>query len=98
MTVSLAKPMAVELSTRTGVGGWGWPSSSRVVRRGVASLVLWKRVPNSASAAEENTIFIMAARWRMVPFRMSGPDLLPRKKCPPWWLRAPMAFRYEESL
>ena len=51
VTVSLARPTAVELSTKTGAGCWGWPSSSRVVRRGVASLVLWKRVPNSASAA-----------------------------------------------
>ena len=42
VTVSLARPTAVELSTKMGVGGWGWPSSSRVVRRGVASLVLWK--------------------------------------------------------
>ena len=78
MTVSLARPTAVELSTKTGVGGWGWPSSSRVVRRGVASLVLWKRAPNSASAAEERTIFIMAARLRTAPLRMSGSDLLPR--------------------
>ncbi len=37
LIVSLAKPAAVELSVCIGVGGWGWPSSLRVVRRGMAS-------------------------------------------------------------
>ena len=83
----------MELSTKTGVGGCGCPSSSRVVGRGVASLVLWKRAPNSASAAEERTIFIMAARLRTVPLSMSGSVLLPRYRLPPWQLCAPTALR-----
>ena len=53
VTVSLASPTAVELSTRVGVGGWGWPSSSSVVQSRVACLVLWKRALNSASAADD---------------------------------------------
>ena len=36
LIVSLAKPSAVELSTRIGVGGCGCPSSVRVVRIGSA--------------------------------------------------------------
>ena len=37
--VSIVSPTAVELSVVTGIGpNCGWPISSRVVRRGVASL------------------------------------------------------------
>jgi hypothetical protein len=34
-------------------GGWGWPISSRNVRKGQASLPLWKRAASSPSAALE---------------------------------------------
>ena len=54
--VSLARPTAVELSTRTGVGGQGWCNSLRVVQRIVASFVLTNNPPNLASAVEETTI------------------------------------------
>jgi hypothetical protein len=41
-------------------GGWlGWPMSARVVRNQAASLPLWKRAPDSASAAEETTTLRM---------------------------------------
>ena len=39
-TDSLAIPLAVELSVTIGVGGCVWPSSSRVMRSGTASLPL----------------------------------------------------------
>ena len=40
LMVPFAKPSAVELSTRIGVGGCGCPSSWRVVRIGMASWLL----------------------------------------------------------
>jgi hypothetical protein len=49
----------VMLSVTMGVGGCGWPSSSRHVRRGHAALPLWNKVPNSASAALDMTSFMI---------------------------------------
>jgi hypothetical protein len=42
------------LSVWIGVGGWGCPSSSRQVRRGHASLPLWKTAASSALATGDN--------------------------------------------
>ena len=82
--------------TCMGVGGWGCPSSSRVVRIGKASLELRKVAPIAASAAEDMPVFMSWPRVRMATFlvgRMGGLLLLltsrsARKKWPPAWLRA----------
>ena len=54
-------PWAVLLSVRIGVGSWGCPSSSSVLRSGTASLALMKSPPSSASAAEDMTRRIILA-------------------------------------
>ena len=60
----LAKLTAVVLSTWIGVGGCGWPISSRQMRRGMASLAERKAEPISASAAELITFFmILESTW-----------------------------------
>ena len=55
----MAIPEAVELSVFIGVGGWGCPISSNVVRNITASLPLTKSPPISASAADAITFFMM---------------------------------------
>ena len=57
-----ANTTAVVLSTCMGVGGWGCPSSSRVVRIGKASLAFRKVAPISASAAEDMKVLMI---WHM---------------------------------
>ena len=61
---SVRMPWQVALSVRMGEAGWGWISSTRVVRKGPASWALWKAAPTSASAADERTFFIMRTRNR----------------------------------
>jgi hypothetical protein len=56
LKVLFAIPEAVELSVLIGVGGWGWLSSSSVVRIGTASWPLAKRPPTSASTADAMTL------------------------------------------
>jgi hypothetical protein len=51
--------VVVELSDWSGVSGWGWPSSMRVVRRTVPSCALTKRAPTLASAADAMTLHRM---------------------------------------
>ena len=56
MTVSFMIPVAHRLSNCRGVGPCLWPSSSRVVRRGTASLALMYPEPVSDSCAEDITL------------------------------------------
>ena len=52
-------PRAFVLSVCIGVGGCLWPIVSNAWRDGIASLKLMKRAPNSDSAAEDMTAFII---------------------------------------
>ena len=60
-------PSAVVLSVCIGVGGCLWPIVSNARRAGIASLQLMKRAPNSASAAEDMTAFMICEMVRMYP-------------------------------
>jgi hypothetical protein len=66
LMLSFAMPHAVELSVCTGVGGCGYPISSRVVHKMVAFLVFSNSAPISASKAEAKTEFMMAVVARTV--------------------------------
>ena len=58
---------AVVLSVCIGVGGCLWPMVSNAWRAGIASLQLMKRYPNSASAAEDMTAFMICEMVRTGP-------------------------------
>jgi hypothetical protein len=76
----LANPWVVELSTCTGVGGWGCPISASVLRNATPSFVLLNSAPHSASAAEDITLRMMMDVVRIAPLLTSGlfDDLSPR--------------------
>ena len=57
-------PIAVVLSVCIGVGGCLWPIVSNAWRAGIASIQLMKRDPNSASAAEDMTDFMICEMVR----------------------------------
>ena len=59
LTVSVAIPLAVLLSLAMGLAGWGCPIYLRAMPMGQASLPLWNKAPNSASAALDRTLRIM---------------------------------------
>ena len=96
LIVLFSNPTDVVLSTCMGVGGWGCPSSSRVVRIGKLSLAFRNVAPISSSAAEDMTVLIIWYRVWMAPLlvgRVGGlsPFLtsrLARVKWPPERLRA----------
>ena len=67
--VLLSKPSAVELFTQMGVVGYGWPSSVRVVRMGIASCPLMKLAPISAYAVDDMTLLIIFDTVCMGPLR-----------------------------
>ena len=56
--VLLSKPTAVLLSNFMGMGGWGCPSSSSVVRIGKAYLAFRKVAPVSASVTVDMTVLM----------------------------------------
>ena len=60
-------PTTVVFSTCMGVGGWGCPSSSRVVRIGKAYLEFRKVAPILASAAEDMPVLMIWHRVWMAP-------------------------------
>ena len=104
LTVSLAMPAAHRLSVVMGVGGWGCPSSMRMVRMTSASRALKKRPPSSASAADASTFLINVQRMCIAPLRGGGEevgdggefglsDRDDRKKYPPARDRAPFSDR-----
>ena len=91
LTVSLAMPAAHALSGVMGVGGCSCPNSSKVLRMWMASRALKNRAPNSASAAEARTFFIMLERTNTAPLKggVLGVGVPVRKKYPPARERAP---------
>ena len=106
LMVSMAKPLAVELSTWIGVAGCGCPSLRSKVRIGTASWPLMYAEPISVSAAESIPFDIICEMEWMGPLKrgrltggvvMSG-CLSERKMCPPAQLRACGLERYEASL
>jgi hypothetical protein len=92
-------PNAVELSVRSGVGGWMWPNSVSVTLSGAPLWALWKHAPTYDSAAEATTFLMTEETLRMEPFSLSCyGDLLPQKNRPPRRLGALETERYEASL
>ena len=79
----LTTPSAIALSVCSGVGGCGWPISSRMIQIYTASCALMYRASSSASVADDITCLSMCVMLRMAPLLggMSAP--LERKKCPP---------------
>ena len=60
-TRELMMPSAVELSVWTGVGGCGWPISSRIFLSSTPFRAFVYRDPISASAADDMTALMMDA-------------------------------------
>ena len=69
-------PSEVVLSVCIVVGGCLWPIVSNALRAGIASLQLMKRDPNSASAAEEMTAFMICEMVRTDPLFGGTAELL----------------------
>ena len=78
----MTTPRAVVLSVYIGVGGCVWPIVSNPWRAGIASLQLMKRAPNSASAAEIMTAFMICEMARTDPFFFGMAELSDIKKFP----------------
>ena len=81
-------PSAVVLSFFIGVGGCSWPIVSNAWRAGIASLQLMKRAPNSASAAEYMTAFMICEMLRTDPLFGGTAESSYMKKFPPVLLLA----------
>ena len=81
-------PRAVLLSVCIGVGGCLWPIVSNAWSAGIASLQLMKMSPNSASAAEDMTAFMICEMVRTDPLFGGTAELSDMKKCPPALLHA----------
>ena len=81
-------PSAVVLSFCIGVGGCLWPIVYNEWRAGIASMQLTKRDPNSASAAEDMTAFMICEMVRTDPLFSRTSESLYIKKCPPTLLLA----------
>ena len=81
-------PSAVVLSVCIGVGGCFWPIVSNAWRAGIASLQLMKRDPNSDSAAEDITAFMICEMVRTNPLFVGTAESSDMKKCPPALLLA----------
>ena len=96
LILSFAKPTDVVLSTCMGVGGWVYPSGSRFLRIGKASLSLLNVAPISASADEDMIVLIIWNRAWIAPLlvgRVGGlspfsTSQLERKKWHPARLQA----------
>ena len=61
ITRKLMIPSAVELSVCTGVGGWGWPISSKMLRISTPFRAFVYSAPSSAYAADDMTALIIDA-------------------------------------
>ena len=59
LMILFEKLLAVELSTRMGLAGWGCPNSARVVRMGTASWPLRNVAPILASAEDNITLLMI---------------------------------------
>ncbi len=76
--LSVSSACAVELSVWMGVCGCGWPISSSVCRIDTAILALMNSAPNSASAADDITAFIICEIFNIAPLLIgisSGPAM-----------------------
>ena len=69
-----------------------WNTVSNAWRAGIASLQLMKRSPNSASAADDMTAFMICDITRTDPLFDGMAESLDMKKCPPALL---LAFDYD---
>ena len=95
--------LAVVLSTCMGVGGCGWPISSRVRLITVASWPFSKAAAISHSAAEETMLRNILHKLWIGPFNFGAAVCISlmkslRKKWPPTLLLAPGSTRYAPSL
>ena len=72
-------PYAVELSVQIGVGGCLCPSSFRVLMSGIAWVAFMKRAAISASAALEQTFFVISAMTATDPLSLEPLEL------DEWW-------------
>jgi hypothetical protein len=69
----------------TGILGWGWPRSFRVIEKIIPSWQFKNNAPNSASAADTTTNRSIEHSMWNAPFNLMGFPSLgnhPRKKCP----------------
>eukprot|EP00978_Attheya_sp_CCMP212_P014567 scaffold37188_cov29-Attheya_sp.AAC.1 len=101
--VPLRTLSAAELSVATGVGGCGCFISMAVVRSWVPFLQLLNWLPISASVADARTFRMMPHSTWMGPLRagifvIGLSDLGPKKKYPPYRLRALGSDKYDASL
>ena len=80
------------LSVCIGVVGCLWPIVSNAWRAEINYLQLLKRAPNSASATEDTTAFMIYEMVRKDPLFGKTAELSDMKKCPPILLRA---FNYD---
>ena len=85
-----ATPTAVLLSTCMGVSGNLCPISSSVFLQGIASRAFINIAPNSASAADDMTAFMILAILSTAPLLVGSSSFSERKKWPPARL---LAFR-----
>jgi hypothetical protein len=67
-----ANPWVVELSTCTGVGGWGCFILARLLHSGILSYVLSKSAPHSALAADDIMFCMMVDLFRSGPLPRSS--------------------------
>ena len=65
-----------------------WPIVSNAWRAGIVYLQLMRRAPNSASAAEDMTAFMICKMVRTDPLFGGTDELLDMNKCPPALLLA----------
>ncbi len=100
LTVLFAMPTAVELLQFTGVGGCGWPISSRVSQNIVACLQYENNAPTSSSAADAMTNRNIAHKVQNAPLNLIccvGLGFHPMKKCPHALLCAFASDKYDAS-
>ena len=77
----LMRPSDVLLSICMGVHGFGWPSSSSVLRMGTYVLEFKNNAPISASAADDITLWMIVDRLGTAPL-FGGVSSSPDRK---WW-------------
>jgi hypothetical protein len=94
----LTTPSAVELSVWIGVFGCGWPILVSICRIYTASFASRYYAPNSVSAADDITAFLMVATVSIAPLLGGNSSLFDRKKCLPARLRDFFSLQYPASL
>ena len=79
LTVVENIPSAAELCVFIGVVGWEKPSSLRLIQRGIDFFLLWKILPTSTLAAEEESttcLSILYYMWIGIFFGVVGVEIL----------------------